>query len=171
MEVREPTYLFSKEVDDLIQETIECVRQKHTLDKNLHIVWTWSNKMTRTAGYAWKNKRKVRFSADLFKRDKVSGRRNTIVHEICHILSWEVYGNKIKPHGNEWKYLMRLCGEEPLRTHNIKVKPKHPRYPTYCMCPKPHMLVKQMINRMKRGTAYTCTTCKEVLTLHKDFYI
>ena len=27
----------------------------------------------------------------------------TLVHEIAHLINWEKYQNKVKPHGNEWK--------------------------------------------------------------------
>ena len=53
----------------------------------------------------------------------------TLVHELAHALTWNVYGNTVKPHGKEWKHSFRtqmlplLVGyfpaevEESLREH------------------------------------------------------
>jgi len=56
-----------------------------------------------------------------------AGRRNTIVHEICHLAVEKLYGHKARPkkgeecvedHGEHWQSLMRKCGEEPFLTIN-----------------------------------------------------
>jgi len=42
----------------------------------------------------------------------------TLVHEIAHIKCWEIYGNKVPPHGKEWKnFYINLMS--PLLTKDI----------------------------------------------------
>ncbi len=36
----------------------------------------------------------------------------TLVHEIAHLVVWEKYKNKVKPHGNEWKREYALLMDE-----------------------------------------------------------
>lgn len=31
----------------------------------------------------------------------------TLIHEIAHLIAFETYGHKIKPHGTEWKYVFQ----------------------------------------------------------------
>jgi hypothetical protein len=51
-----------------------------------------------------------------------SGRRNTIIHEVCHLAVEKIYGHKKKvpkgeipvlDHGEQWQDLMWKCGEHP----------------------------------------------------------
>lgn len=42
---------------------------------------------------------------------KIRGRkatRKTIFHEVAHALTYELFGNKVKAHGEEWKRIMRV---------------------------------------------------------------
>lgn len=59
--------------------------------------------------------RKTRFGSFVARKKQgrftinISGNLNsyafliTLIHEIAHIKCWELYGNKVNPHGNEWK--------------------------------------------------------------------
>ncbi len=40
-------------------------------------------------------------------------RRNTIIHEVCHLVAFHNYGLNIKAHGKEWKRYMGLCNLPP----------------------------------------------------------
>ena len=40
----------------------------------------------------------------------------TLVHEFAHLKNWEQYGNKVKPHGIEWKNSFRLMMKPFLKT-------------------------------------------------------
>ncbi len=40
----------------------------------------------------------------------------TLVHEFAHLKNWEQYGNKVKPHGIEWKNTFRSLMEPFLKT-------------------------------------------------------
>jgi len=64
---------------------------------------------------------RVRFSSHaLWRRASPTKRRNTVVHEVAHILAELVAGpTKRVSHGAGWKRMMRLLGEEPTRCHTV----------------------------------------------------
>lgn len=45
---------------------------------------------------------------------------DTPVHEAAHIITDHVYGTKTQSHGNEWKTVMRMLGQEPSRVHHMR---------------------------------------------------
>lgn len=63
--------------------------------------------------------RRIKLSRPLFDRHDDAGRRNTIIHEVCHILT-DIENPSAKPHGWEWKNMMRRAGiQNPQRCHRI----------------------------------------------------
>ena len=58
---------------------------------------------------------RVEYSAKLFPLATPENRRNTMVHEICHILG-HIVGGKMA-HDRVWKILMVACGESPQRCY------------------------------------------------------
>lgn len=53
--------------------------------------------------------------------------RETVPHEIAHLLNRAMNGNGVKPHGREWKAIMRAMGLKPQRCHNYKLSKTRPR--------------------------------------------
>ena len=41
----------------------------------------------------------------------------TLTHEIAHLIVWEKFKNKVKPHGNEWKHEFKLLMKPFLQTN------------------------------------------------------
>jgi SprT protein len=39
--------------------------------------------------------------------------REVVCHETAHVATWLLYGRRARPHGAEWKELMRRAGYEP----------------------------------------------------------
>jgi hypothetical protein len=48
--------------------------------------------------------------------------RETVPHEIAHLLNRAMNGNSVTPHGKEWKAIMRAMGLKPQRCHNYNVR-------------------------------------------------
>lgn len=44
----------------------------------------------------------------------------TVAHEYCHIVQFQLYGRNTAAHGREWKNLMRICGLKADRCHQYK---------------------------------------------------
>jgi hypothetical protein len=61
----------------------------------------------------------VRFSSPLWPRADVAERRNTVLHELAHVIAFARHGRKVKAHGREWKAIMRELGETPNRCHSV----------------------------------------------------
>ena len=62
---------------------------------------------------------RIRISPMIWERADPEQRRETVIHETCHIVAYHLHGLAIKPHGIEWKSAMANCGVEPVVTHNI----------------------------------------------------
>lgn len=62
---------------------------------------------------------KIRISASaLWRRASPEKRRNTVIHELAHILAnWKA--GKRSGHGWAWKAEMRAMGESPVRCHSV----------------------------------------------------
>ncbi len=39
--------------------------------------------------------------------------RDTLLHELAHILTWLWFGTRAKPHGREWQEICRILGTTP----------------------------------------------------------
>ena len=46
---------------------------------------------------------------------------NVLCHELAHAAATQIYGNRISPHGREWRALIRAAGYEPSsKLHNAR---------------------------------------------------
>jgi len=64
----------------------------------------------------------LRYSSKFWPTLSDAERRNTIIHEVCHLAVERLYGHCAKPkegeilvldHGSQWQSLMTKCGEAP----------------------------------------------------------
>jgi predicted SprT family Zn-dependent metalloprotease len=71
---------------------------------------------TRSLGFFKKdknNKLSIHFHKKLFHLKKY---REVIIHEYAHYLAYSIYGYNIMPHGQEWKYIMKILGSTNIST-------------------------------------------------------
>ena len=68
-------------------------------------------------GAAHYNARKITLSSALVQRAEESTVRNTVLHEIAHVLSYLRYGPDGKGHGRKWKMVAREIGCSGDRCH------------------------------------------------------
>ena len=83
-----------------------------------NISWSFDNRLTRCIGKAFVGVNMIKFSAPLWPRADMVERKNTVIHEACHIIAFRKYGH-VKSHGHEWKHCMRQTGEIASRCHSI----------------------------------------------------
>lgn len=90
------------------------------------IVVQWNRRFTRRLGdaiYSRKKKRgRIRLSVPLWSRCTGDDKRETVIHETCHVIVG--YKNcdstkRVKPHGPEWRAAMIRCGLKPVVYHTI----------------------------------------------------
>lgn len=85
--------------------------------------------------------------------------RQTIPHEVCHIVEFQLLGHAA--HGHAWQGLMLLLNIQPNRTHDLPL-PKarqHIKYPHSCEC-KTHMVGRHVHNKILAGISYHCQDCR-----------
>jgi SprT protein len=91
-----------------------------------------------------------------------------VPHECAHLVAYAVYGMKIKPHGVEWKSIMKeLYGCKPIVTHRYDMPKKALNTFEYrCACSDiKHQLSVIRHNKITRQTArYLCRSCGTALT-------
>jgi predicted SprT family Zn-dependent metalloprotease len=136
------------------------------------ITLAWSNRMTAAMGnaaYKRDGSFTVKLSTPLFLRATVEERRQTVIHEVCHVLDKVV--NKVRmSHGRSWKGMMRRAGVAPKRCHNVdntglRKARKSYRYACphghreYVLGPIRHRNMQQPYRRK-----YVCHVCKTILT-------
>jgi hypothetical protein len=90
-----------------------------------------------------------------------------VPHECAHLVVYELFGTRIKPHGYEWKSVMEgIYQLNPQVYHDFDVSHLGNKPYIYrCACPDTEMAfgAKRHAN-VKRGDAYICQACKKTLT-------
>ena len=115
-----------KEIDD---EHLKCCNILNIPDVYTNLEWKFETKFRCTEGQAewdeeqYPGKWFIRYSTKCWIPMGLAGRKNTIVHEICHLAVEKLYGHgnivdnrRVTTHGTHWEQLMRKCGEDPLFT-------------------------------------------------------
>lgn len=125
----------------------------------------WNRRFTRRFGDAGIRldpfRARIRLSPLIWSRASEEERRETVMHETCHIVAWHQHGVAIKPHGSEWKQAMRNCGLKPTVYHKIALIGIS-QFPVRT-CPKPEaercFVSRRRLSRLLRGDMLHCITC------------
>ena len=91
----------------------------------------------------------------------------TVPHEVAHVITWLCHGRRARPHGEEWRAVMRHFGiEDAPRCHDFAVPPqdtrRQRRWSYRCDC-QTHQLSSTRHNRVLRGQQYLCRSCGQPL--------
>ena len=106
------------------------------------IVWT---NYPASAGKAYFRENEIRLSrVVLTTHPRVY---DTVLHEYAHLVVYQQFGRSSRPHGAEWKAVMRALGLEPRVTHDYPVERR----------------------TLGRKHAYRCTICGYVLERVRPF--
>ncbi len=113
----------------------------------------------------------IRYNPYIFAKHYAYSLTNTVPHETAHYIMYCLHGlNGVRPHGVEWKQLMREFGVEPHRTNRLDLKGipvRRQRRHTYaCSCSQ-HQISTIRHNRIRNGHArYYCRNCNgELVTV------
>ena len=142
--------------------TLGCIEHAHKVRVE------YNSRFTRRMGDASPSLMRIRLSIPLWGRVDDAKHKNTVIHEVCHLLAPIVAGGRVQSHGATWKRLMRQCGQEPTRCHNADrtgLARRMPRVATArCKC-MTHQLTNILLNKMLRGRQYRCNKCHAPLVL------
>ena len=120
----------------------------------------------QAAGQANGRRNLIRFNRELAERNPDEFVAQTVPHELAHLVAFQKFGARIRPHGREWQAVMVMLGAEPCRTHRYKVTPvrKLKRFAYQCHCPdSEYQLTSIRHNRIQRGHVYVCKRCLQPL--------
>lgn len=115
-----------------------------------------------------RHRREIRYNAYIFSKYFDDNFNTTIPHEVAHYITDIIYGlRNIKPHGKEWKAVMREFEADASVTASYDLSgiplKKLTQFTYRCAC-REHQISSVRHNRIinKRGK-YFCKTCKHSL--------
>lgn len=88
----------------------------------------------------------------------------TVGHEFAHYVQRIMFPTS-KPHGWEWKLVMRALGLTPDRCHsydtsNARVcRRVHKKYEVVCQC-STHLVTMRLLTKIRAGRKYKCKHCR-----------
>ncbi|MBK1644746.1 hypothetical protein CKO25_08810 [Thiocapsa imhoffii] len=109
----------------------------------------------------------IRYNRELLLRHTERFMHETVPHEVAHVAAFHCHGFGIRPHGAEWRHIMRHFGVEPARCHNFDVSCLRTRvvarFRYRCACTT-HELSSIRHQRIRRhGIRYLCRRCRQPL--------
>lgn len=113
-------------------------------------------------GFFSDHKPVIRYNAQLLSENSAHFLATTIPHEVAHVVSRTLHGPSIRPHGAEWKAVMRFFGLEGKRCHNYDISRSKirriKRFDYHCAC-RLHQLSSIRHKRILAGQVYMCRQC------------
>lgn len=172
--------------DTILQQVEECfiVAEKFfnkTFARPTDIIFKRNGTTAGTCLVSFDQKvRELMFQLDLAEHNK-----NTyyaiVIHEVAHYIQRMVFGNFVKSHGKEWKYVMKkVFNAEPIRCHSydtsVTKTKKQNTYQYTCKCLNNFKIKTTTHNRIQESLKYQgsrsmpsyymiCKCCKSQLQL------
>lgn len=118
------------------------------------------------AGVAHLHENLLRFNPQLYRENSEDFLRQTVPHEVAHLIAHQLFGGAIQPHGEEWQLIMRGVYElPPNRCHTYAVQRRSvTRYIYRCPCPDSDFpFSAQRHGMVGKGRRYLCRRCRQTL--------
>ncbi|SEI91664.1 SprT protein [Pseudomonas linyingensis] len=117
------------------------------------------------AGVAHLTENRLRFNAQLYRENREHFLRQTVAHEVAHLVAHQRFGAGIRPHGREWQQIMlKVYGLPAERCHSYEVKRRQRPYLYRCQCPDGEFpFTPQRHALVLRGRSYLCRRCRATL--------
>jgi predicted SprT family Zn-dependent metalloprotease len=137
---------------------------------------SWSGRFISRMGDArWDGVRGlgfVRLSRPLWPKASDEERRETVIHETCHVIADCRFGGK-QGHGPAWRHMMGLCGyARPQRCHSVdheaiqqRRQRRRVEVRARCGCAEGVVLGPVQARRLRAGAAYRCRKCCQRVAL------
>ena len=153
--------------DRQIREWVRFACECNGVPELAHVILVeWNRRFTRRLGDGmWSPTRmlaRIRLSVPLWGRALEEDRKETVIHETCHIIVFYKHATA-DPHGPEWREAMKNCGLEPVRTHDVDRTgvARRQRLFVLCDCPKEEKcrIGVRHFNLVRRGAEFRCNVC------------
>ncbi|WP_268800150.1 SprT family zinc-dependent metalloprotease [Pseudomonas huanghezhanensis] len=118
------------------------------------------------AGVAHLHENLLRFNPQLYRENTEDFLRQTVPHEVAHLIAHQLFGGTIAPHGEEWQLIMRGVYElPPNRCHTYEIQRRSVmRYIYRCPCPTGEFAFSGQRHKLvRKGRRYLCRSCRQVL--------
>lgn len=109
--------------------------------------------------------RVIRYNPWIFAKYFTENLRDTVPHEVAHYIVHEVHDlRRVKPHGAEWRALMRAFDADPEATFKLDLdgipRRRQRTHPYRCAC-RTHAVSSTRHNRAMAGKGtYCCRYCR-----------
>lgn len=115
------------------------------------------------AGCAFLTRWEIQLNSIMLNENGEKFINEVVPHELAHLITFQKVG-KVKPHGQEWQYIMsEIMKKEPKVTHNFNIKRNE--YVYICNCQE-HYLSPIRHNKIRKNkTSYQCRKCGTILKL------
>ena len=115
-----------------------------------------------------KNERCIRYNPHIFARFFDDNLEQTVPHEVAHYIADAVYGfGNIRPHGPEWKAMMKLFGANTRATcdYDLRGLPlrKQQFFGYRCQCMAHQLGIRRHNKVMRNQMRYFCKYCGSIL--------
>ena len=112
----------------------------------------------------------IRYNRRLLEKYGDSFIRQTVPHEVAHVVVSALFPYRTAPHGQEWRSVMAFFDAEHKRCHSYQIDGADgrqlARFSYRCGC-RVHQLTAIRRNRIARGQRYYCRHCGELLIPEK----
>ena len=118
------------------------------------------------AGVAHLHENLLRFNPQLYRENRDDFLKQTVAHEVAHLIAHQLFGDRIAAHGEEWQLIMRGVYElPPTRCHTYDIKRRSvTRYIYRCPCPDSDFpFTAQRHGLVNKGRRYLCRKCRNTL--------
>ena len=118
------------------------------------------------AGVAHLTENRLRFNFQLYRENREHFLKQTVAHEVAHLIAHQMFGGAIRPHGEEWQLIMRgVYDLVPDRCHSYAVTQRQARRYVYrCACPEQDFaFTAQRHALVGKGRRYFCRSCRATL--------
>jgi SprT protein len=164
-------------MNDPIREQIEAACRAcgvPELAGRIRVIWS-ARFSARMGDARWDKVRGVgliRLSRPLWPKASAEERRETVIHETCHVIADRRFGGK-QGHGLAWQHMMLLCGyPEPKRCHSVDheaIQQRRERRRVEvrgrCGCVEGVILGPVQARRLRAGEHYHCRRCSQRIAL------
>jgi len=128
--------------------------------------WDWNSRFTSRMGDASWPAAVIRLSSPLWPRASIRDRRETVIHELCHLVTGFKYGT-MDGHGPRWQSLMIDAGCRPARRHQVCNRGLVHRVRAICDC-QVHEITSRRAAMIERGDrVWVCRSCRVSLAVEE----
>lgn len=166
--------VLQNKVEARIDDCLEFAKHKYGL--SLPRPQVTYNLSGRCAGRAYYWLWKIEINTEILKNNEEDYLRNTVPHEFAHLLTDQLYGENVKPHGREWKNVMRamsiigvndVYARHNYDTSSLDVRRKR-RYIYTCSCNKEIVIGPTRHRRHQETGRYFCRKCGDTIQYVKE---